>query len=72
MNQMTFEATGWFIGSAVLLVLAVALAVLAKRKSNDMRKFELAMAAAFVSFFAFFFCGLGWYSLFVGLFGGVR
>ena len=72
MNQMTFQAIGWLIGSAVLLALSVALVVSAKRQSDDTDNFGLQALAAFVLLFAFFSFGLGWYSLSVGLFGGTK
>ena len=72
MNQMTFQAIGWLIGSAVLLALSVALVVSAKRQSGYTDKFGLQALAAFVLLFALFSFGLGWQSLSVGLFGGTK
>lgn len=69
-NQATFQAIGWFIGSAVLYVLASALAVLVKRKSNDMAKINL--ATDFALCFAFVLFWLGWGFLSVALFGGSK
>ena len=72
MNQMTFQAIGWFIGSAVFIALAAALAVSAKRNSNDMDKFTLAAVAGLALIFASYFFGFGWQSLSFGLFGGAK
>lgn len=70
MNLPTFQAIGWFIGSAVLYALAAVLAVLVKRKSNDMAKINL--ATDFALCFAFVLFWLGWAFLSVVLFGGSK
>lgn len=70
MNQMTFQAIGWFLGSAVLLVVAALLVSAHKQMPDDEDKFTIQALAFVAVFFVLLFFGIGWASLSVVLFGG--